>query len=127
MPETACPLVMLASGQSLKLRRVMLYNEEDVTEIATLRAQAMKSLGGVSTGIGFIGSPEWVLGGAAALGILEGLLSGAVKKQGVEALQKAKQKTEELAKAGVLFEASELLECPHPSTAGMVCISHCRT
>jgi hypothetical protein len=44
-----------------------LYDEVEVREIAVLKAEALKSLGGVTTGIGFIGSPGWALGGAMAL------------------------------------------------------------
>jgi hypothetical protein len=57
-----CPLILLASGQTLKMRSVLLYEEDHVNEIASLRAQALKGLGGVSTGIGFWGSPTWAIG-----------------------------------------------------------------
>jgi hypothetical protein len=60
----------------------VLYEEKLVQEVATLRAQAVKSLGGVSTGLGFFGSPEWVLSATMAVGLFEALLSTAAKKQG---------------------------------------------
>jgi hypothetical protein len=114
--ETDCPLLMLVSGQSLKMRKVMLYHEEHVKEIAVLRAQAMKSLGGVSTGVGFLGSPAWALGGAAVLGILEGMLSSAIRKQAIETLQAVESKSEALARNGVLFALSKVAGAiaPHP-------------
>jgi hypothetical protein len=98
------------------MHKVMLYDQERVKEIALLRAQAMKSLGGVSTGVGFLGSPGWALGGAAALGILEGMLSSAMRKQAIEKLQTVESKTEALARSGVLFGFSEVAGAiaPHP-------------
>ena len=114
--ERYCPLVMLASGQSIRMQRVMLYEEDHVKEIALLRAQAMKSLGGVSTGVGFLGSPEWALGGAAALGLIEGMLSSAMRKQASEALTLMEYKADNLSRAGVLFEVNKItgLGLPHP-------------
>jgi hypothetical protein len=86
VPDDQFPTLTLASGEVLELRQVMLYPAEAVLEIAALRAQALKSFGGVSTGIGFWGSPSWALGGAAALGLLEGVVSAAMKNQGAELL-----------------------------------------
>jgi hypothetical protein len=35
-----CPVVILASGQTLRVRQVMLYEEDRVVEVAQLRANA---------------------------------------------------------------------------------------
>ena len=74
LPEAiGCPVVFLTSGQKLTLHKVMLYDEDGVQEIAKLRAQAAKSLGGGSLGVGVIGSPGWtLLGEAAAISIIGG-------------------------------------------------------
>ncbi len=53
--ETDCPVVVLTSGQMLKLRQVMLYDENAVIQVAALRAYAAKGLGG---GIGILGTPS---------------------------------------------------------------------
>jgi hypothetical protein len=99
------PLLMLASGQALKMQQVMLYDRDEVVQIAAARAEAMKGLGGVSTGIGFIGSPEWAIGGAAALGLFEGLLSSAVQRKAAESLRMAEQRAEQLRTRGRYFDA----------------------
>jgi hypothetical protein len=114
--ETECPVIVLASGQTLKIRRVRLYEADKVSEIALLRASAAKSFGGVSTGIGFWGSPAWALGGAAILGMLEGILSSASRKQGVELLKEAEAKFQEMAKGGMYFNAVQLMNShvPYP-------------
>jgi len=109
---------VLASGQTLKLLSVVLYEQEAVNEIASLKAQAAKNFGGVSTGIGFWGSPGWVLGGAAVLGLLEGALSNSAKKQGIELLRVAEEKYQLLVQNSVSFDALELLNAqyPHPQS-----------
>jgi hypothetical protein len=97
--------------------KVVLSDAKEVYGIASLRANALKNHGGISTGVGFIGSPEWALGGAAALGLVEGLLSsGGMKKQGLEMLQQVKIRSEKLARKGKLIEVHQIqsLEVPDP-------------
>ena len=60
--DRSCPILTLTSGRIVRMRQVKLYDETMVQEITKLRAQVLKNLGGVSTGIGFLGSPEWGLG-----------------------------------------------------------------
>jgi hypothetical protein len=87
--EMNCPVVLL-NGQKFTLLKVMLYDEDGVQEVAKLRAQAARSLGGGgSLGVGVFGSPSWtLLGEAAAISIISGLLSSASQKQAVEMLPK---------------------------------------
>jgi hypothetical protein len=112
-----CPLVFLGSGQTLKLLKVMLYDKERVQEVTTLRANAAKSLGGGSLGVGVIGSPSWSLfGEAAAISVVGGFLSGILQKQAVEMLQTAQTKSEAVAKRGALIDFSQVTNnhVPHP-------------
>ncbi|MGY3496392.1 hypothetical protein [Bradyrhizobium sp. USDA 4502] len=116
--ETNCPVVLLSSGQKLTLLKVMLYDEEGVQEVAKLRAQAAKSVGGGSLGGGVLGSPSWtLLGEAAAISIVSGLLSGASQKQAAEMLRVAQIKSEAVAKNGILFDFAHVKNShsPHPS------------
>ncbi|WP_453953573.1 hypothetical protein [Bradyrhizobium sp. USDA 377] len=116
--ETNCPVILLSSGQKLTLLKVMLYDEEGVQEVAKLRAQATKSLGGGSLGVGVLGVPSWtLLGEAAALSIVSGLLSGASQKQAAEILRVAQAKSEAVANSGTFFEFPQLknIHSPHPS------------
>src|SRR5258705_552633 len=116
--EMNCPVVVLTSGQKLTLLRIMLYDEEGVQEVAKLRAQAAKSLGGGSLGVGVLGSPSWtLLGEAAAISIIGGLLSSVSQKQAVEMLQAAQRKSEAVAKSGVFVDFAQITnsQSPHPS------------
>ena len=97
LPEAiGCPVVFLTSGQKLTLHKVMLYDEDGVQEIAKLRAQAAKSLGGGSLGVGVIGSPGWTL---------------------LETLQTAQRKSETAAKRGIFVAFAKVTDShsPHPS------------
>ena len=62
-PETY-PAITLSSGQVFAVHKVKLFWSDAVNQIAGLKAQAQQNLGGVHTGIGFWGSPGWVIEGA---------------------------------------------------------------
>jgi hypothetical protein len=100
------PVVVLTSGQTLRLHRIKLYEEEAVKEVATLKAQAAKtlSLGGAPSGLGVVGSPSWAVAGtAAAMSIAGGLLSGVLQKQALQLLETVAAKSEVLRRAGIFY------------------------
>ena len=70
-----CPIITLVSGERLVVREVLQYDENKVAEINSLKAQAGNELQGFTTGLGFWGSPGWVIGGALALGAVESMIS----------------------------------------------------
>lgn len=113
-PQPNVPVIVLASGQPLKVNRVRLYETRLLNEIAAMRATAAQSLGGVHTGIGFWGSPSWALGGAAALGIVEGILSAAARKRAVELLNSAAQKYSEVVRRAVFFNSEQIFNISIP-------------
>jgi hypothetical protein len=117
MESNDCPVLILASGQTIKVRRVKLFDERLVNEVAVLRAKAAKGLGGVSTGIGFWGSPGWVLGGAAAMGFIEGMLSQSARTKALEDLKLAEGKRLEMLARSKYFNAGEIMngDDPHPA------------
>jgi hypothetical protein len=59
------------------VEEVLLYDVNKVAEINSLKARAGNELQGFTTGLGFWGSPGWVIGGALALGAVEGMISNA--------------------------------------------------
>jgi hypothetical protein len=115
-PESDCPVIVLVSGQTLKIRRVKLFEADKVKEISLLKATAAQKFSGVSTGIGFWGSPSWVLEGAVALGIVEGILSSASRKQGLELLKKVEVQFHEMTAGALYFSAEKLMNAhvPYP-------------
>ena len=116
--DNKCPLVVLSSGHSLRLRKVMLFPGEAVAEIAELRAQAAKGLGSSGLGLGVIGTPGIGLAlEAGAMLAVSGLLANAVQKTALEYLRRAEDKYAALWRRGVYFEASSLndMQTPRPS------------
>jgi hypothetical protein len=115
--KSSHPSVTLVSGETINVRKVMLFNSETVDKISALKMQAQKNLGGVSTGIGFWGSPTWVIEGALVLGAIESMLSNSAARTGVQQLSQArilylKQMTE-----GKFFDVIEVnnFNLPQPS------------
>jgi hypothetical protein len=102
------PVIVLVSGERLLMREMLLYEAEKVAEITALKARATEKLKGFSTGIGFWGSPGWVLGGAAALGLVEGLFSAGAQKEGLRLLGDAAAKFEKLSESAVFFRSDRV-------------------
>lgn len=110
-------VIGLTSGKELIATRVMLYQETKFQEVLTLRAKGYELTGGVSTGIGFWGSPEWAIGGALALGFLESMVSSSKAKEGIRLIAEARIKRDKLITQGKLFDIStiENITLPKPS------------
>jgi hypothetical protein len=97
-------LLSLSSGQQLAVSKLMLFPEQEIQQFLTLKAKAQEELGGFSSGIGFWGSPEWAIGGAAALGLVESLISNAKTKKGLEILSEAARTQAKMRSMGVFFD-----------------------
>ena len=109
--------IILSSGRQIEISKVRLYPEPELQKLFSLRAKAQEELGGFSTGIGFLGSPSWVLWSAAALGTLESIISGSKAKKGVLLLKEASASHENLQQNGILFDISAIsgIDSPNPA------------
>jgi hypothetical protein len=110
-------LLEMSSGKQLIAHSVRLYPEMEFQAVLLLRAKAQEEMGGFSTGLGFWGSPGWVIGGAAALGFVESLISNSKVKKGLELLKTAAEKHENLKTKGAFFPISSIdgIDRPNPS------------
>jgi hypothetical protein len=81
----------LASGACYQISHVMLYHGPTIKRARELQTEAHKNFGGVSTGLGFWGSPGWVLGGALALGLLESAASESAAQRGFQQLHEVEE------------------------------------
>ena len=110
--------IVLSSGRQIETNAIRLYPDSDLEKIASLRAKAQEELGGFTTGLGFWGSPSWVIGGAAALGVMESIVSDSKAKEGVHLLILAAEKYKDLQQKGVLFDVSIIkgIDNPDPTT-----------
>ena len=119
MPDTSSKkmVIVLSSGRQIEASKVRLYPEPELQKIVTLRSKAQEELGGFTTGIGFLGSPAWVLGSVAVLGVLESIVLDKKAKKGILLLKEAQKMHDDLQKKGVLFEISEIegIENPDPA------------
>ena len=111
-----CPIITLVSGERLVVREVLLYDVNKVAEINSLKAQAGNELQGFTTGLGFWGSPGWVIGGALALGAVESMISNAKQKTGLQLLRLAAEKFNQLPNNSVFVSVDRIrsLQTPNP-------------
>jgi hypothetical protein len=114
---TGDAVAILSSGQTLKIHGVTLYPTEIIAVIGGLRAEAASKMGGVSSGIGFIGSPTWAIGAGAALGILEGMASDVARKSGIKMYAEADRQAEALYSQGLLFRMRDIDRSDRPLPA----------
>jgi hypothetical protein len=80
---------VVAAGETFRITEIGLFPGPHMAEWKGLMATAQAQLGPVSLGIGFLGSPAWAIGGAAAMGFIEAALTSASQKEGIRTLQRA--------------------------------------
>jgi len=115
--DDVCPVVVLSSGHSLRLRKIKLFEEKAVIEIAELRAQAAKGLGPSALGLGVLGTPSvgFALEAGAMLAV-GGLLANMAHKTGLDFLRRAQDRSHALASRGVYFDSTAVkdMHLPRP-------------
>ena len=108
--------IRLNSGAELTIKAVQLYSESAVAKVNSKKAEAIKLLKGVSTGIGAWGSIEWVLEASAVIGAIESVLSAGAPTAGACLLEEAIQAERKLRNEGILFPVGgiQYIENPAP-------------
>jgi hypothetical protein len=104
-------------GKSLRATGIHLYPGDEVAEWRAAMTTAQQQLAGVSSGVGFFGSPGWVIAGAVATAAIEGALSSKSAKEGVHSLARANKLLENLRLSGetYLFGKVSGLDNPSPT------------
>ncbi len=100
----------------MAISHVRLYPSPLVQEWRALTAKASTLMGGVSSPIGFLGSPEWVVGGAVVTGILTSAISGGMAKEGEKTLKDAVSVLARVRASGVDYgiDRIEGVDVPYP-------------
>lgn len=98
----------------LQVTEIKMFHAKAVARWRGLIASAQEKLGGVQSGIGFIGSAGWVITGSLVLGAIEGALSSANAKLGMKILGEAGQLLEEMHKRGTFVPISEIENIDQP-------------
>ena len=104
------------SGNSHQIKAIRLYDEIHLSEISAKRAEALKRLQGVSTGIGSIGSIGWVLATSVVIGAVESVLSAGATSSGYALLANVIKLEQELRANGTFISIEEIenIETPNP-------------
>jgi len=113
-------LILSVAGREIKVQKLRLYPGPEVAGWRALLTQAQQNLGGVSSGIGLLGSPGWVIGGAMVLGALESVLSSGAAKEGVRRLGEANEALKSLRYDGHFFAFDDLRNLSIPNPAAWV-------
>lgn len=107
--------IVISSGDRYDLAQIGLYDSTRVSA-NTLRQRAAAKLGGTSSGIGFMGSPGWVVGGSLALGVIEGFANKSAAREGIELVAEAQRLTAKLRAHVVFFDIGSIehSDLPYP-------------
>lgn len=100
----------------LQVTDIKMFHAKAVARWRGLMASAQEKLGGVQSGIGFIGSAGWVITGSLVLGAIEGAVSSANAKIGLKLLGEAGQLLKELHERGTFVAISDIdhIDRPQP-------------
>lgn len=114
--DVAKKLIITVGGVSHEVSHIKMFPAAEVNQWRAMVAQAQTQLGPVSSGIGFIGSPEWVIGGSIVSGILTQGIANASAKAGMETLNRAAALLAQIRSLGRFVAVSEFREAerPHP-------------
>jgi len=107
----------LTSGASLSVVQIKLFDAQALQRLATMRATAATQMGGVSTGLGAVGSLDWVLMASVAIGAVESAMSNAAAKQGAETLRNALILERKIRRTGSFFPVGMIDQIEQASPA----------
>lgn len=98
----------------LPVIEIKMYHARAVAKWRGMMAAAQEKMGGVSSGIGFIGSPGWVVTGSLVLGALESAISNSNAKIGIKLLGEANVLLEEMHGRSVFIPVSSVVNIDRP-------------
>jgi hypothetical protein len=110
-------LLVGVSGATIVVDAIRFHNQKAVDAWQTEFSEAQVLLGEFSTGLGFWGSLGFVAASAAALGMLEHLVTKASQKRGIEKLSRAMANYRTLASRGTYIPIADIenIETPDPT------------
>lgn len=92
MATTSSAKIILAGGFEIHATSMMMYEEAQLQEAATLWQEAERKLGAPGSGIGFMGSPDFVLGAFATASIFAKWQRAKLGRDAAELIEAANQK-----------------------------------
>ncbi len=102
-------LLTLPSGEIVSVRQIALFRQDVLGQIAQIRAEAARHLGGSGAVVGAFGAPSFALAAEAGVLMLAGgLLANAAARVAVQNLQDAQARYNELREKPEYFPVSEI-------------------
>jgi hypothetical protein len=107
----------LSSGQLIKVKSIKLYNQQQLVAINVKKAKIVSLSGGVSTGLGSIGSFTWVAASSLAIGFVESILSGSARIEAEKLLKELSDDEIKLRETSHFFPVNQirLIGLPFPN------------
>jgi len=106
--------IRMNSGMDLIVKAVRLYDESGLVKLNSKKAEARKMFQGVSTGLGAIGSIEWVLAASVIIGATEAALSSGAASAGVRLLEEAIYLERKIRNEGVFSPVGTIRQIEDP-------------
>ncbi len=113
--ETSVLQIKTTSGTEFEIISVRLFNAADLQMLAIKKAIATQKMGGVSTGLGSIGSFSSVILTGLAIGAAESILSSHSATQGEKIFQEVLKQEKQLRKLGGFFPVGVIDEIENPA------------
>jgi hypothetical protein len=105
----------LSNGREVAVSSVTLYPQHLLIQAIAMKTEALKKLGGVSSGLGLWGSPGWVIAGSLALGAIESALSKQSQNEGAGLVAEADQKFSDARRHGVAVSVEAISGVASPN------------
>jgi hypothetical protein len=106
--------IRLNSGVEIKIKAVRLYDEIALAQLNAKKAEAAKMFQGVSTGLGSIGSIEWVAAASVVIGAAEAALSAGASSAGARLLEEVIRAERKLRREGVFSSIDKIQYIENP-------------
>lgn len=107
-------LELETSTRIMQVIEIKMYHAKAVAMWRGMMAAAQERMGGVSSGIGFIGSPGFVIAGSLVLGALESAISNSNAKAGFKLLGEANAFLEKMHDRSVFVPVSDVANIGRP-------------
>jgi len=104
----------LTGGEEITVREVGLFASDLLQELNDLKQFAAMKLAGTHSGIGFLGSPGWVIGASLVAGAIEAAANRSSANEGLKLLAQAVEKAAALRASVTYFAVEKIVGIAEP-------------
>ena len=113
--ESSVIMLRATSGHLIEVTEILLYEEQQLQQLANLKAQATKLFGGAESPYGFWGDASWVIGMTAITSMVLGAQSKKMEEQGLKILEEIGIIEQRLRQKQNWFPVGRIENMAHPS------------